>query len=132
MTATREFAELGQPTLAKLAYQAGSVEGEHRVMARAALALKGLADGIPPDNKAFETDHFLYMRDAAAALMGLGFIGGTGTALTFPGVTTALGNAGAMAAAVIQKVPNNAVVSSTPATDFRAERGSTPTSPAGK
>jgi hypothetical protein len=37
-----------------------------------------------------------------------------------------------MAAAVIQKVPNNAVVSSTPATDFRAERGSTPTSPAGK
>ena len=39
LTANREFAELGQPLLAKFAMQAGVVEGEHRVAARTALAL---------------------------------------------------------------------------------------------
>jgi Ferritin-like domain len=123
MTANREFAELGQPLLAKFAYQAGSVEGEHRVAARTALALQNVADAIPPNNKAFETDHFLYMLDAARAVAGLGFIGGTGTALPFPGTTAALATAGATAqTTVIQKLPNNATTSSTAATDFRAER----------
>ncbi|MBV9279244.1 MAG: ferritin-like domain-containing protein, partial [Chloroflexi bacterium] len=68
MTAAREFAELGQPTLAKYAYQIGSVEAEHRVLARGALALAGVASAIPPNNKAFETDYFLYTRDAAAVI----------------------------------------------------------------
>jgi hypothetical protein len=218
MTANREFAELGQPLLAKFAYQAGAVEAEHRIAARTALALLGatgtgtgtgatatatavptavptaatgatgtatpvatgatgtaspvatgtvtatavatataaalrahqatgtgtvtgtatggatpsgvgttpalspfsgtpgtrapiIANPIPPDNKAFATDLFLYLADAAALVKGLGFIGGTGTALTFPGVATALANSGAPGATVIQKLPNNATVS---------------------
>jgi hypothetical protein len=126
LTANREFAELGQPLLAKFAYQAGSVEAEHRVLARAALALQGNTAYVPPNNKAFETDYFLYMRDAAAAVKGLGFIGGAGTTVTFPGTTSALANAGAMAAAVIQKLPNNAPVSSTAANTLTGERGNTP------
>lgn len=150
MTANREFAELGQPLLAKFAYQAGSVEAEHRMAARTALALlsptagpaaaggTGTATGgtpapapwtgapgtagptvanpIPPNNKAFETDYFLYLADAAALVQSLGFIGGKGTALSFPGTATALTNAGAPGAAVTQQLPNNATASITATT----------------
>jgi hypothetical protein len=126
LTATREFAELGQPLLAKFAYQAGSVEAEHRVLARAALALQGNSLYVPPNNKAFETDYFLYMRDVVAALTGLGFIGGSGTSVAFPGTTSALANAGAVASLVVQKLPNNAPVSSTAANTLTGERGNTP------
>ncbi len=59
MTATREFAELGQPTLAKITYQTGSVEAEHRVLARATLAQAGNNSYRPVTNKAYETDLFL-------------------------------------------------------------------------
>jgi hypothetical protein len=210
MTATREFAELGQPLLTKFGYQTGAVEAEHRAVARTALALMGATTGagtatptatalptstptaaatdtataiasgtaaatatavasalrahqttgaastptsaaaggatptgatpsgvgttpalspfsgvagsrapiiagpIPPDNKAFETDLFLYVADAASLLKGLGFIGGTGTSLTYPGEKTALANSGAAGAAVVQKLPNNATVSIVP------------------
>ncbi|MBV9278885.1 MAG: ferritin-like domain-containing protein [Chloroflexi bacterium] len=122
MTATREFAEAGQPTLAKFAYQAGAVEAEHRVMARAALVLHGVATAAPPNNKAFETDYFLYLRDAANVVKSLGFIGGSGQAVAFPGTTTALANARSMASAVIQKVPNNATTSVTAAGPLTGER----------
>ena len=122
MTATREFAELGQPILAKLSYQAGAVEAEHRVMARTALAMHGVTTASPPNNKGFETDLFVYMRDVAALVKQLGFIGGTGQAVTFPGIATALRNAGAMAGAVIQKLPNNATRSATAAENITGER----------
>jgi hypothetical protein len=144
LTATREFAELGQPLLAKFAMQAGVVEGEHRVTARTALALMNPAAGpgpvaasvadttapwtgapgvaapvlsnpIPPNNKAFATDYFVHLTDAAALLQALGFIGGTGTPVAFPGTSTALANAGTIAAAVEQQVPNNATTSATAA-----------------
>lgn len=150
LTANREFAELGQPLLAKFAMQAGVVEGEHRVAARTALALMQptaapspaagtsagtrpapwtgapsvaappVASPIPPNNKAFATDYFLYLADAAALVKGLGFIGGTGTALTFPGTTTALTNAGTPGAAVQEQLPNNATTSATAATAVAA------------
>ncbi|MDQ2740833.1 MAG: ferritin-like domain-containing protein [Chloroflexota bacterium] len=107
MTATREFAELGQPTLAKFAYQIGGTEAEHRVVVRAALALNG-NDHTPPNNKGFETDLLLYVRDAATILTQLGFIGGKGTAAAYPGRTAALAAAGPMTAGVIQNTPNNA------------------------
>ncbi len=107
MTATREFAELGQPTLAKYAYQLGGTEAEHRVMVRAALALLG-QDHTPANNKAFETDLVLYVRDAAAILTQLGFIGGTGTAAAYPGDPAAQAGFAPVAASIIQTTPNNA------------------------
>ncbi len=114
MAAVREFAELGQPTLAKYAYQIGGIEAEHRSLARAALALKSNgSQDVPPNNKGFETDLFVYVADAATVLTGLGFLGGTGTAAAFPGYPAALAAAGSMASAVIQKAPNDATVSVT-------------------
>lgn len=107
MTATREFAELGQPTLAKYAYQIGGTEAEHRVLVRAALALNG-NDHTPPNNKGFETDLLLYVRDAATILTQLGFIGGKGTPATYPGRAAAITAMGPMMAGVIQNTPNNA------------------------
>lgn len=56
MAAVREFAELGQPSLAKWAFQAGALKAESRVDARWLQALSGNAAGNPPNNKAFETD----------------------------------------------------------------------------
>lgn len=89
MAATREFSQMNQRTLAQYAYQIGTVEAEHRVLARAALALAG-QDHIPPNNKAFESDVVHYVRDAGKALQDAGFIGGTGTKVTYPGRTAAL------------------------------------------
>jgi hypothetical protein len=122
MTAAREFAELGQPTLVKYAYQIGATEAEHRVLARAALALGGDTSSIPPNNKAFETDLFLYVRDVYSLFKQLGFVGGTGTTVTYPGRTAALALAGPMAGAVTQKTPNNASTSVTAADNLTAER----------
>lgn len=107
MTATREFAELGQPTLAKYAYQVGATEAEHRVLVRAALAIAG-TDHTPPNNKGFETDLLLYVRDAAAILTQLGFIGGTGTSVMYPGDAAAKAAFAPVAASVIQTTPNSA------------------------
>jgi len=109
MAATREFAELGQPTLAKIAYQIGSVEAEHRTLARAALALKGVAGSVPPNNKGFETDLLVYVADAAKILTDLGFFGGSGTKATYPGTAAALATANNPG--VIQTLPNNATAS---------------------
>jgi hypothetical protein len=108
MAACREFAELGQPLLAKVAYQTGAVEAEHRVLVRAALALAGNTADVPPNNKAFETDLVLYVADAAKLLGQLGFLGPTGTKAVYPGDAAALAAAGTMAGKVIQKTPNNA------------------------
>lgn len=111
MTATREFAELGQPELAKWAYQTGAQEAEQRVTFRFLEALAGNTAAVPPNNKAFETDLFLYTRDGIAAYRALGFIGGSGLPFTYPGRDTILALAGPMAAAVQQKKPNNATSS---------------------
>jgi len=123
MTATREFAELGQPTLAKFAYQIGGTEAEHRVVVRAALALNG-NDHTPPNNKGFETDLLLYVRDAATILTQLGFIGGKGTAAAYPGRAAAVAAIGPMMAGVIQNTPNNATSTVTVAgpADLTGER----------
>ena len=123
MTATREFAELGQPTLAKFAYQIGGTEAEHRVVVRAALALNG-NDHTPPNNKGFETDLLLYVRDAATILTQLGFIGGKGTPAAYPGRAAAVAAAGPMMAGVIQNTPNNATstVTVTGPADLTGER----------
>ena len=48
LAAARQFAELGQPLLAKYAFQMGAVHAEHRAMARAMQALEGVSTAIPP------------------------------------------------------------------------------------
>jgi hypothetical protein len=108
ITAVREFAELGQPTLSKNASQTAAVEGESRALVRATLLSMGVPNESPPGNKAFETDLLLYVRDEYALVTALGFIGGTAPAVSYPGRDAALAAAGAPGAAVIQRTPNNA------------------------
>jgi hypothetical protein len=104
MAATREFSEMGNRTLAQYTYQIGGVEAEHRVLARAALALAG-QDHVPPNNLAFEMDVVYYVKDAAKMLTDLGFIGGKGTQVQYPGRAAALAAAGAQATNVTQQTP---------------------------
>lgn len=75
--AANEFSAMKQPTLVRYALQIGGTEGEHRALAR-------LAQGDPiPHNKAFESAQFATVGDAANALKQLGFIGGSGPAVTY-------------------------------------------------
>lgn len=77
MAAAKEFAQMNNPGLVKVAMQIGGVEGEHRALARLALG-----DTLP-HNLAFEVAEFNTVGDAAAALQKLGFIGGSGTAINY-------------------------------------------------
>lgn len=106
--AVREFAELGQPTLAKWAFQAGAIEAEDRAIFRMLQVLSGNAAGNPPNNKAFETDLLLYVRDTIDLFKELGLIGGSGPVLTYPGRDAVLAAAGPMVSGVIQRTPDNA------------------------
>jgi hypothetical protein len=106
--AVREFAELGQPQLAKQAAQLLGVEAEHRALVRAAMAIAGVAAAVPPNNKAFETDYLLYVRDIVGILVQLGFFNGSGTPLAELEDAEVGAAAGPMAKAVIQQTPNNA------------------------
>lgn len=77
--AMRQFTALEQPELVKVAYQIGAVEAEHRVLANYALGAR------PANNRSFEQRMFASVGDAATALTKLGFIGGTGTKVDYPG-----------------------------------------------
>lgn len=79
MAAAREFAAMKQPALVKVAYQIGTVEAEHRALANYALGIR------PANDVAFERTEFQTVGQAAAALKGLGFIGGHGVSITYPG-----------------------------------------------
>jgi hypothetical protein len=94
LAAAREFAELGQPLLVKWAFQAGASLAEERAMARALMALQNVPDADPPDNKAFETDLFLYVRDAYALMTKLGLFGGLPVRIPYPSRDQALAIAG--------------------------------------
>lgn len=107
MAAVREFTELNQPILAKYAYQIGGVEAEHRAMVRAGLVLTGDNSGLPPNNKAFETNVVATVGDAAKQLITLGFIGGTGTPAQYPGRAAALNVSLPYGASVTQQTPSN-------------------------
>jgi hypothetical protein len=108
MAAVREFAELGQPTLAKWAFQAGAIEAEDRAIFRFLQALSGNVSGNPPNNKAFETDLLLYVRDTLDLFRALGLIGGSGPSVTYPGRDAVLAAAGPMANTLLQKITNDA------------------------
>ena len=79
MAAAYRFAELGQVELVKIAVQTAAVEGEHRVLANYVLGTR------PADNYAFYPNLFPSVGAAAQALIDLGFIGGSGTEVSYPG-----------------------------------------------
>jgi hypothetical protein len=79
IAAARAFTELGQPELVKTALAVAAVEGEHRVLANYALGTR------PANNYGFAPALFSTVEEAAQALTDLGFIGGTGTEITYPG-----------------------------------------------
>ncbi|HZS95012.1 MAG TPA: hypothetical protein VFA78_09460 [Chloroflexota bacterium] len=108
MTAAREFAELGQPTVAKWMYQMGTQAAEQRAIFRTLRAIDGVAAAVPPNNKAFATDLFLYTRDVIGVIKALGLIGGSAPAVSYPGRDAVLAAAGPMADAILQKRPNDA------------------------
>ena len=84
LAAAQEFALLGQPRLAQLALQIGAVEAEHRAGARFFAVEAGLISGTPND-VAFEKALFTSVSGAADALKSLGFIGGRGAQIAYPG-----------------------------------------------
>jgi hypothetical protein len=120
-TAVREFAELGQPLLAKNASQALGTWAELRAVVRVlAASASGSAASTPPLNKAFETDHYVYLRDYYRnAVEGLQFentgVSLSGLRLTYPGRDAVLAAAGPMGTSMLQKTPNNAIVSTSSA-----------------
>ncbi len=84
MAAAQEFAILGEPKLVQVAMQIGSVEAEHRAGVRFFAIEAGVLSGVP-NNLAFEKAMFTSVGEAAQALKDLGFIGGSGTEITYPG-----------------------------------------------
>jgi hypothetical protein len=105
MTAAREFAEVGQPTLVKYAYQVGGTKAEHGVLGRTLLALDGVTSVVPPNNKAFEPDLYLYVRDFYSYLDSRGYFGKNDTPVPYLGRAAALAAAGPVAAAISQTTP---------------------------
>jgi hypothetical protein len=87
IAAAQEFAILGEAELAQVALQIGAVEAEHRAGVRFYAVQAGVITGVPND-VAFEKALFASVGEAAAALQQLGFIGGSGTQITFPGPGT--------------------------------------------
>ena len=88
VAAAREFAAVNKIDLVRLALQTGGVEAEHRALARLALG------EAVPSNVAFEKAEFKTVGEAAAALKKLGFIGGTGTPVTYGDFAGSVDNAG--------------------------------------
>jgi hypothetical protein len=89
-------------------YQMGTQVAEQRAIFRTLQAVDGVATAVPPNNKAFATDLFLYSTDVLAVLKKLGLIGGSAPAVSYPGRDAVLAAAGPMAGALLQKKPNNA------------------------
>ncbi|MCA1668160.1 MAG: ferritin-like domain-containing protein [Thermomicrobia bacterium] len=84
LAAAQEFAILGQAKLVQDALQIGAIEAEHRAGIRFYAIQAGVLSGTPND-VAFEKGLFGSVGEAAAALQKLGFIGGSGPQITYPG-----------------------------------------------
>lgn len=87
LAAAQEFATLGEARLAQVALQIGAVEAEHRAGVRFYAIQAGVISGTPND-VAFEKALFTSVGQAAATLQQLGFIGGSGAQITYPGPGT--------------------------------------------
>lgn len=84
IAAAQVFAIRGEARLAQIALQIGSIEAEHRAGARFFAIDAGILTGTPND-VAFEHALFTTVGEAATALTDLGFIGGSGTEISYPG-----------------------------------------------
>lgn len=84
LAGAQEFAILGQRDLVQLALQIGGVEAEHRAHARFYAVVANVISGVP-NNLAFEKAMFTTVGAAAGALQQLGWIGGRGSKLDYPG-----------------------------------------------
>lgn len=84
LAAAQEFATLGMAKLAQVSLQIAAVEAEHRAGLRFYAIEAGVLSGTPND-VAFEKALFSSVGQAAATLQQLGFIGGSGTPIAYPG-----------------------------------------------
>jgi hypothetical protein len=84
IAAAQEFAIMGEPELVEYAVQSVAVEGEHRAHARFYAWDAGIIDEAP-NNVAFAAAMFTSVGAAAQALTDLGWIGGDGAKLSYPG-----------------------------------------------
>ena len=84
IAAAQQFVAQGEGKLAQVALQIGAVEAEHRAGVRFFAIEAGVIQGVPND-VAFEQALFGSVSEAAAALEELGFIGGEGTEVEYPG-----------------------------------------------
>jgi len=84
LAAAQEFSRLGKPKLAQIALAIASVEAGHRVAVRFFAIEAGVLTGLPND-VAFQKSKFASVGEAAVALQKLGFIGGSGARITYPG-----------------------------------------------
>ncbi len=84
IAAAQEFAILGKPELSQIAMAIAAVEAEHRVLVRAFAVEGGVIAGLPNDI-AFQQALYTSVGEAAAALQKLGFIGGSGPRIIYPG-----------------------------------------------
>ncbi len=84
IAAAQTFSILGEARLAQIALQVGAVEAEHRAGVRFFAIQAGVLSGTPND-VAFEQALYTRVGQAAETLRQLGFIGGAGTEITYPG-----------------------------------------------
>ncbi len=82
IAAARQFPVLQQPELVKVAFQIAGTEAEHRVLANFALGTR------PANDVAFAPALFRSVGEAAATLQQLGYIGGQGPSVSYPGPGT--------------------------------------------
>jgi hypothetical protein len=79
IAAFQTFTEVGRSDLVKVSFQYAAEEAEHRVLANYA------AGNRPPNDVAFAPALFATVGGFFASLEERGIIGGTGTAITYPG-----------------------------------------------
>lgn len=79
LAAIRTYTELQRPDMVKVSFQYAAEEAEHRLLANYALGTR------PANDVAFEKAMFTTVGQAADTLKQLGFIGGGGTEVTYPG-----------------------------------------------
>ena len=84
MAAAQVFTFRNQPDLVRLAVQIGAVECDHRAHARFYAIGHSVISGVPND-LAYEKALFSSVGEAAVALQSLGWIGGSGPELVYPG-----------------------------------------------
>lgn len=84
LAAAQAFSILGEASMARMALRIGAVEAEHRVGARFFAIQADVISGTPND-VAFEKALFGSVGEVATLLEELGFIGGDGETMSFPG-----------------------------------------------